>query len=310
MRALLVVNPVATTTSPRTREVLTAALEADLKLEVAPTTTRGHAAELARQARHDGVDLVITLGGDGTINEVVNGLLAEGPQPDLPALAVVPGGGTNVFARALGLPRDPVEATGALIGAIRARRTRAISLGRAGDRWFTFTAGMGIDAAVVARVDELRRARAGSRPPRSGEYVRETLRQFYLSGERRHPPLTLQRPGAEPVPGIHLAIVANTAPWTYYGDTPLLTSPEASFDRGLDVYAMTRLRTIGTLVEVRRLITARPDPRGRNVHRVQDLPELTLTADRAVATQVDGEYLGALTSLRLRSVPAALRVMV
>ena len=161
MRALLVVNPAATTTSARTREVLASALEAELKLEVAHTRHRGHAAELAREARDDGLDLVVVLGGDGTVNEVVNGLLTDRSHEQVPDLAVVPGGGTNVFTRALGVPRDPVEATGALLDALRENRRRSIGLGLAGDRWFTFNAGMGWDAEVVARVDRRRR----SRPP-------------------------------------------------------------------------------------------------------------------------------------------------
>ena len=168
MRALLVVNPAATTTSARTREVLASALEAELKLEVAHTRHRGHASELAREAREDGLDLVVVLGGDGTVNEVVNGLLAGRTRPDVPDLAVVPGGGTNVFTRALGVPRDPVEATGALLDALRDHRRRSIGLGVAGDRWFTFNAGMGWDAEVVARVDRRRRARSTSRHTRPG----------------------------------------------------------------------------------------------------------------------------------------------
>lgn len=310
MRALLVVNPVATTTSARTRQVLAAALEADLKLEVATTGTRGHATELARQARVDGVDLVVALGGDGTVNEVVNGLLDEGPHPGLPAMGVVPGGGANVFARALGLPGDPVEATGALLAGLRARRTRSIGLGRAGDRWFTFNAGMGWDAAVVAGVDRRRRSRGQERPPRPRDYVRAALTQFYLSGERRRPALTVTRPGAEPLTGVHMAVVANTAPWTYLGERPLLMSPDAGFDTALDVYALTRLGTIGTLAEVRRLVVGRPSDRPRHVHRVHDVAEVTLRADRPVAAQVDGEYLGDLTELAFTAAPDALRVVV
>lgn len=146
MRALLVVNPKATTTSGRTRDVLIHALRSDLKLEVAQTEYRGHARDLAREAVEDGaVDLVVALGGDGTVNEVVNGLLTHGPGEKVPRLAVVPGGSTNVFARALGLPNDPVEATGALLNALDQRRERPIGLGKAmteglPDRWFTFTA--------------------------------------------------------------------------------------------------------------------------------------------------------------------------
>lgn len=304
------VNPVATTTSARVREVLASALEGELKLEVVQTTHRGHADALARQARTDGLDVVVTLGGDGTVNEIVNGLLAEGPHATVPALGVVPGGGTNVFARALGVPRDPVEATGALLAALRERHLRSIGLGQAGDRWFTFNAGMGWDAEVVARVDRARRASGTDRPPTSGDYVRAALQEFFLTGRRRNPALTIFRPGSEPVSGVHMAIVANTAPWTYLGDRPMVTSPDASFDTGLDVYALTRLGTLGTLGEVRRVLTGASGHRRRQVRQEHDLPELTLRAVRPVAAQVDGEALGELTELTLRSVPDALRVVV
>jgi diacylglycerol kinase family enzyme len=313
MRALLVVNPAATTTSARTREVLASALETDLKLEVAHTRHRGHAAELAAEARADGLDLVVVLGGDGTVNEVVNGLLGGGDLTDVPDLAVVPGGGTNVFSRALGIPRDPVEATGALLDALREHRRRSIGLGLAGDRWFTFNAGMGWDAEVVARVDRRRRARPVERHTNTRDYVRAAVEQFFLHTDRRAPAITLEVPGAEPQP-LHMAIVANTAPWTYLGDRPLLTSPEASFDTGLDLYALTRLRTVGTLSEVRRLLLGRPTPKRRGprtlVHRQHDLAELTLRASRPVAAQVDGEALGDLLALTFRAVPNALCVVV
>src|SRR5690606_3695631 len=169
MRALLVVNPAATTTSARTRDVLIHALASDLKLEVATTEYRGHARDLGRQAVQRGeIELVIVLGGDGTVNEVVNGLLHEGPAPDaLPRLAVVPGGSTNVFARALGLPNDAVEATGALLDALHSGSERTVGLGLAAGtpgtddaevpaRWFTFCAGLGFDAGVVGRVEQKR----------------------------------------------------------------------------------------------------------------------------------------------------------
>ncbi len=308
------VNPAATTTSARTREVLASALEAELKLEVAHTRARGHASTLAAEARDDGIDLVVVLGGDGTVNEVVNGLLAGGPYPHTPALAVVPGGGTNVFHRALGLPRDPVEATGALLDALRDHRRRSVGLGLAGERWFTFNAGMGWDAEVVARVDRHRRARSTDRHTRPGDYVRAALAQFFLHTDRRNPALTLEVPGREPVTGLHMAIVANTAPWTFLGDQPLLTSPEASFDTGLDLYALTRLRTLGTVGEVRRLLRGRAAPARAGartlVHREHDLPSLTLRASRPVEAQVDGEALGPVRELVLRAVPDALDVVV
>ena len=144
MRALLVVNPKATTTTQRGREVIARALASELKLEVVETGYRGHAAALALRGARDGVDLVVALGGDGTVNEVVNGLLTDGPQPGTPALAVVPGGSTNVFSRALGQSQNLVEATGDILATLRARESgpvgRVIGLGKAGSRWFTWTA--------------------------------------------------------------------------------------------------------------------------------------------------------------------------
>ena len=130
MRALLVANLNATAMTPRTREVIVRALGSELKIDVAETDSRGHAADLAAQARADEFDLVIAVGGDGTVNEVVTGLLREGVGPDTPRLAVVPGGNANVFARALGLPSEPIEATGAVIERLRAGRERRIGLGR------------------------------------------------------------------------------------------------------------------------------------------------------------------------------------
>ncbi|MFB7368154.1 diacylglycerol/lipid kinase family protein, partial [Streptomyces hydrogenans] len=215
MRALLVVNPAATTTSARTRDVLIHALASEMKLEAVSTEYRGHARDLGRRAAESGeIDLVVALGGDGTVNEVVNGLLHGGPDPDrLPGLAVVPGGSTNVFARALGLPNDAVEATGALLDALRERRARTVSLGLASGtpgtpdeevpaRWFTFCAGLGFDAGVVGRVEQQR-----ERGKRSTHalYLRQVLRQFLEEPHRRHGTITLERAGAEPVEDLVLA---------------------------------------------------------------------------------------------------------
>ena len=326
MRALLVVNPASTTASPRTREVLLAALEGELKLEIVETTHRSHATELGRQARHDGLELVIALGGDGTVNEVVNGLLDDGPHDDVPDLAVVPGGGANVFARALGIPRDPVEATGALLTALRARRRRSIGLGQVDRRWFTFNAGLGWDAEVVTAVDRQRHESAAARPDgrsrtRSSDYFRAAIRGFFLDTDRRHPALTVHF--TDPVPaaddaadapaeesGLHLVMVANTAPWTYIGARPIGPFPRASFDYGLDLYALRTLRTISTLRQARQVVSRRDaEPRGRAALHRHDLGGFRVTASRPVALQVDGEPLGERDGAVFRSVPDALRVV-
>ncbi|HEV7656307.1 MAG TPA: diacylglycerol kinase family protein [Mycobacteriales bacterium] len=306
MRALLVVNPKATTTTPRSREVLKRALASELKVEVVETSHRGHAAALAVRAMREGLDVVVALGGDGTVNEVVNGLLTDGPQDDLPALAVVPGGSTNVFVRAVGLPTHPFDATGAILEALRAGRTRRIGLGLADDRYFTFNAGLGFDADVVRRIEKRRRA---GDPPSHARFVRAAL-THYATVDRRHPAITLERPGQKPVDHLHFALVTNTAPWTYLGERPVQPSPEASFDAGLDLFAPRSMGILLTLRYVRRALLGSSPPRSRRLLRVHDLAEFTLRASRPLALQVDGDWLGERESVRFRSVPDVLRVIV
>jgi diacylglycerol kinase family enzyme len=306
VRALLVVNPKATTTTPRSREVLKRALASELKVEVVETSHRGHAAALAVRAMREGLDVVVALGGDGTVNEVVNGLLTDGPQDDLPALAVVPGGSTNVFVRAVGLPTHPFDATGAILEALRAGRTRRIGLGLADDRYFTFNAGLGFDADVVRRIEKRRRA---GDPPSHARFVRAAL-THYATVDRRHPAITLERPGQKPVDHLHFALVTNTAPWTYLGERPVQPSPEASFDAGLDLFAPRSMGILLTLRYVRRALLGSSPPRSRRLLRVHDLAEFTLRASRPLALQVDGDWLGERESVRFRSVPDVLRVIV
>jgi diacylglycerol kinase family enzyme len=305
---MLVVNPKATATSERERDVLTRALGSDLKLDLVQTTHRGHAIELGAQAVEAGVDLVVVLGGDGTINEIVNGLLGSGPwqgaSAQTPALAVVPGGSTNVFSRALGIARDPVVATSELLDALRAGRSRRIGLGRVDDRWFTFTAGLGIDADAVRRVEVARRK---GKTPTPMRYSRATVRSF-LAMDRRHPSLTLERPGEEPIPGLYLGIVANTSPWTYFRTKPIVLTPDVTFDTGLDLVAMRRMGLIGTLWSVSGMITE-TGVRGRSVSVHRDLHEFRLAGEVELPLQVDGDYLGERTSATFRSVPSALRVI-
>jgi diacylglycerol kinase family enzyme len=306
VRALLVVNPNATTTTPRTRDVLVRALRSEMKLEIAETQSRGHAADLAHDAALTGTDLVVSLGGDGTVNEVVNGLLRDGPSPDLPMLAVVPGGSTNVFARALGLPRDIVEATGTILEKLREAEYRTIGLGRADDRWFTFCAGLGLDAEVVRRVEG---HRDDGRVSTRALYVRATAMQYLTATDRKASHLTLHHPGGAIVSGLAMAVVQNTAPWTYWGDRPVHPSPEASFDRGLDLFALRALHLPSTLRAARQILATSAGPRGRRVYRLHDQGGFTLTADRPVAFQLDGDYLGERREVVFHSEPDALRVV-
>lgn len=306
MRALLVVNPKATATTERMRDVLAHALASETKLDVVQTQARGHATSLARQAAVDGLDVVVALGGDGTVNEVVNGLLADGPATGLPALAVVPGGNANVFARALGLPDSPVEATSQLLDALRADRRRPVGLGQVDERWFTFCAGLGLDAEVVRRV-ELKRADGRKATP--GLFVRQGFQQFFLHARRSEPAITVHADGHEPE-RIGLALVCNSDPWTYLGPRPVRPCPAASFDLGLDLFGLRSLGTVTTLRHLRQILSTRPRPRGRAVLSLHDAPGFRLTTDRPMALQVDGDDLGDRTEVVFRAVPRALDVLV
>ena len=306
MRALLVVNPKATATTARARDVLAHALASETLLEVAQTKARGHAIELGHRARVEGFDLVVALGGDGTVNEVVNGLLQDGPDPDVPALAVVPGGSTNVFARALGLPDSAVEATGEVLEALASGARRTIGLAKADERWFTFCAGLGLDATVVRRVEH---RRADGRRATPSLFVREAVTQFFTDEDRKHPPLTLTREGHDPE-RLALALICNTAPWTYLRRRPVLPCPDASFDGGLDVFGLRRLRTFTTLRYVRQILSKNPHLEGRKTLSLHDVERFTLTSDGPLPFQVDGDDLGERTKVTFEAIPRALTVLV
>lgn len=341
----MIVNPRAT--SAKARDVARAAdeLASELDLETVETRYPSHARELAGDAAADGFDLIIPLGGDGTLNEVVNGLMhstvrskpdvhagagtaepsadpvadagadpgaAAGGGPDrLPVLAPVPAGGANVFAQSFGYPPNPVESARLIAGAVKdlaaERNTRTIGLGLAGDRYFTFSAGLGVDAEVMADVARLRERGRHATP---GLYLRTTVRRYYLATDRREPALTLYSSAGTPVSGLFLGVVTNSSPWTYLGRRPVSPVPRPDFSSGLDVFALRHLRTLTTLQAVRQMMHTRDHaPQGRDVVTVEGLCDLTFRSRRPIAFQADGEYLGEVTEMPFRYVPNALRVL-
>ncbi|MGI9136222.1 MAG: diacylglycerol/lipid kinase family protein [Candidatus Nanopelagicales bacterium] len=306
MRGLLVVNPRATTTSTRVTDVIVNALSNELDLQVTMTTHRGHGFELGRSARAQGLDIVITLGGDGVVNEVVNGMLEDGVGADVPILATVPGGSGNVFARALGIPVDAVEATGEIMEAMREQRTRTIGLGKVNGRWFTSNAGVGLDAEIISAMEEQRSAGRTASPTR---YLMTTLRQYFARTDRRNPALTLTTADGTDE-GVFLAIVQNTAPWTYFGSWPIDPCPQASFDTGLDVFALRKLRVISAMRAARRMLAHSTAGSTKDSILVRhDLGAFTIVCGRPMPMQVDGESTPEVTTAEFESVPAALRVI-
>lgn len=315
VRALLVVNPHATTTTAAGRDVLAHALASELKLEVIETAHRGHATDLAADAVRDGVELVVVHGGDGTVNEAVNGMMAgTGGEPAdphfAPALAVVPGGSANVFARAVGLPRDPLAATAAILHALAEQRSRTVGLGRlrepGGGRWFTFNAGLGWDADVIAAMERMRDRGRTATPLR---YAATALGQ-YLRMRREPQHMTVELADGAPVEGLRFAFVSNTDTWTYLGSRPVRTNPGASFGTGLGLFGLREIGTTTVAASLREMLRPGAGPRGRNVVRRDTVPLVRLRSERPLALQLDGDHLGERRDVEFLAVPDALRVVV
>jgi diacylglycerol kinase family enzyme len=305
--------------------VIVRALASAVDLEVVHTRYRGDAAGLAATAVSDKFGLVMTLGGDGTVNEAVNGLLggtstdgslrADSILPaalppaaeDLPALAALPGGNANVFTRSLGLPADPVEAASRLIDDLAQGRERYIGLSTANGRYFTFNSGLGLDGEVVRAVDG-RRAHGRTLTPTL--FARTALRQYFRVTDRRHPAITVAEPaGLCPAP-IYLCLISNSSPWTYLGQRPVNGSPAASFDAGLDMLGFRSLTTLSTLRALAQMLRPRTEPlRGRGLVTAHDVACIGLVADHPMALQVDGEYTGEVERVVFRAMPRALRVI-
>jgi diacylglycerol kinase family enzyme len=312
MRAVLIVNPNATSTTAAARDLLAHALESRVKLTVAHTDARGHAIEIAREAAHDGVDVVIVHGGDGTVNEVVNGVLGvpgRANSAHAPAVSVVPGGSANVFARSLGISPDPVVATNQLVDLLgehrRDRCWRRIGLMDCGERWALFTAGMGVDGEVVAAVEAQRNK---GRRVTSARYIRTSV-PLILRSARREPRLTLQLPDTGPIEGVHLVIVCNANPWTYANTRPVWTNPDTTYETGLGVFATTSMNVWANLRLVRQMLAKRPRLKTKHLIRDDDLPWCKVSADTPVASQIDGDYVGLRKMMTFTSVPAALGVV-
>ena len=297
-QAVLIVNPFASGVTEERIAAVERALRPAAEVRTLLTERPGHAVELAEAASGDGVDAIVVFSGDGGYNEAANG--ADGRVP----LGFVPGGGTSVLARALGLPREPVAAAHALAEAIERGRSRRITVGRVNGRRFTFTAGIGFDAELVRRVDALGRDEDGHRP---GD----------LAFARVAAGLLVERRGRfEPaleVAGIGRAafvLVANCDPFTYVGRMPLRVAPEAQFELGLDLVAPRAVRPVDVPRLLAYLATGRPSLRGSHVAYRHDLDRVEIVCDRPLPLQADGEDLGDVERAVLEAEREALPVLV
>jgi diacylglycerol kinase family enzyme len=314
VRGILIVNPHATSMTGTVIDLTVRSLAGLVDLDIERTKYRGHAQELAASTA---TELIIVLGGDGSINEVVNGVMSQqawprgagedGEQRQPPLIAVIPGGGANVFARALGLPPDAAHAIRKVREIIAAGRYRTIGLGLAGDRYFTFSAGLGMDAEVV---NEVERLRAAGRKESTSLFLRTMVRHLYRGTDRKTSALTLERDGQPAVSDLFLTIITNRSPWTYYRGRAVLPVPHPDFNSGLDLLALRRV-SMGTIYNVvlqMLLIRSRP-PRGRHLFTVHGTESFTVRSSRPIAFQVDGDYLGEIEAIKFQFIPHAIRVV-
>jgi len=304
MRLLLLVNTSASSVTPRGRVVIQKALSADHDVHVVETSRRGHAMRLALGAAADGVEVVVALGGDGTLNEAANGLAGSRS-----ALAVLPGGSTNVFARSIGFHNDPIEATGQLLASLgRPGSIRPVGLASLNGRYFLCNAGVGFDAAVIARVER----RGGLKRWAGPVLFVSTAFSTWLRGyDRSQPRLAVEFPDGSRVADGYLALAQNTDPYTYLGTRPLRVSPDASLDRGL---ALATFRTLAALPFLRVTASALGYGRPVGAYGAVDLrADLTGFSIRALSgtlpVQVDGEYLGEVDEAVFVHEPDALRLV-
>jgi diacylglycerol kinase family enzyme len=277
-RAVLVVNPFASRVTEERVEAVRAELERGATVETLVTERPGHAVELVEAVTD--VDAIFVFSGDGGFNEALNG--ADGEVP----LGFVPGGGTSVLPRALGLPRDPVAAAAQLGEALAVGRTRRISLGRANGRRFAFSCGIGLDAEAVRRVDALGRTHEGRRPGDLA-FVRVIAELLWERRGRFEPALEVRGLGRAA-----FALVANADPYTYAGPVPVHVAPLADFEAGLDVVAPTRLRARALPRILFYLARGRGQERARDILYGHDLDLVEIACDVPLPLQVDGEDLG------------------
>jgi diacylglycerol kinase family enzyme len=271
-RALLIVNPQASTVTPESAEAVHRELAAAAELEVVWTERPGHATELAARAA---ADAVFVFSGDGCFNEVLNGVGAETP------VGFVPGGGSSVLPRALGVPLDPVGAARRLGEALRSGHTRRISLGRVNGRRFGFAAAVGFPAEVVRRVDDIGR-KNGRRPP-DRAFAFTVARALIARGGRMEPELEVDGESAA------FALVANGNPYTYLARLPLRVAPEARFEHGLEVVAPRRVRVRAIPRLTAAAVLGRRAP---GVIYKHDVDRIEIRCRTPLPLQVDGEDLG------------------
>ncbi len=301
MRVLLLVNATASSVTARKRVMIRKLLAAQHEVEVAETSRRGHATRLAHAAANDGFDVVVVLAGDGTLNEAADGLL----QTDT-ALAPLPGGSTNVYARTLGFSTDVIEASGELLRSLARGSTKRIGVGRVNRRPFLFNTGIGFDAAVIRRVERYGELKRHFSHPL---HVAAAFEAFFRH-EGTRTKLQLELDTGEIIEDARFAIVSKTDPYTYLGRLPLSVAPAAGLDQPL---ALTAFRALDAFTLLGGAASAMRSGkflgRRRGVDHRHDLHRIIVRSAEPFAYQVDGDDVGDTQQLDIELEPDALTVV-
>ena len=308
-RMLIIVNPYATTVSDRLKNLVVYALQGRFEVETVSTESQNHATEIGREVRDHGYDVVVAFGGDGTLNEVVNGLAGT----DVP-VSVLPGGSTNVVCRTLGIPNDVVDATEHLLALVDDWQPRRIDLGKADHRHFVFSCGAGIDATVVKRVDAHPRLKSAAGPYYfTWAAVSAFYRAYLVNPVRLH--VQVNGESAEGV----TALAQNSDPFTYFASKPVRVCEGVEIDDGtlaLGVLRRAAQRDMPTLIS-RIFSEKRAAAQHRQIDHFAGIAGATIASisetkdgvTRPFPVQVDGDYIGERTELALAVDPGALTIV-
>ena len=306
MKVLLVVNPSASSVTARRQVIVRALLAADHDVDTVETNRRGHATKLALDAARSGIDAVVVLGGDGTLNEVANGIAGTDC-----ALAALPGGSTNVFSRALGLPDEPIDAAMLIAASMREPSRpgaiRRVGLGSVNGRYYLFHVGVGWDAALVEEVERRSELKRYASHPL---YIYAGIRTFFSTYDRSRPHFSVIHADGTRIDDGYFDICLNLNPYTFVGPRPFNVAPEATLDRGLVNLCATSMRSLPFLGLLRRALGdgSRVRESGIVDYRT-DLTSLVIEGHGPVPYQVDGDHLGDIERLEFRHHPAVMNLI-
>lgn len=306
MRILLVVNSFASSVTARNTVVVHQRLSRHHQVQVVETNRRGHATRFAQDAARRGMDVVVAFGGDGTLNEVATGVAGTET-----ALAVLPGGSTNVFARTLGMPNDALASVDLVVDALAEGAITPIGLGRVNGRYFCFHTGIGYDAAVVRRVERRASLKRYAGHPL---FVVSALRTWAFDYDRRHPHFSLEFAAdgsgePERLDGAYFSIVMNTNPYTYLGNRPFDLVPKVDLSTGLAVVTFTSLSASRILRSLAGALRGGGIAESEWIDIRTDVTSLAISDPRPFPYQMDGDYLGESRELAVEHVPDALRLV-